>query len=634
MSTNTHEFDPEEEARGLGTVGWEEADDRDVQEHLAHLSELPPDKREAYWLKYIYQGEKMPQLTVRAILLGSLLGGMMSLSNLYVGLKTGWALGVAITACILSFSICKVLRLHLSVLENNCMQSAASSAGYSTGGTMVSGVCAYLMLTGHHMSPLVLTLWTLFLAALGVFVAIPMKRQMIDVEQLKFPSGVAAAETLRSLHSAGEEATAKARVLGLAGLAAAVWKFIIEGMKWIRDAYEVPAQFLFHGHELSKWTIKLDFSWVMVAAGAIIGWRTAWSMLFGAVINYCVLAPWMVDIGAIHGEKLGYREIVGWSTWTGVSIMVTSSLLMFALQWRTVARALSGILTIFGGSKGEVNEELEAIEVPPSWFVGGSFLAGTGCVAMLVLAFDTQFPIAVLAVLLSFILCMVACRATGESDITPMGAMGKVAQLTFGILAPSNMITNLMTASVTAGAASSSADLLTDLKSGYLLGANPRKQFIAQFLGIFAGTLVVVPAFYVLIPDANALGGDQWPAPAAQVWKKVAELLSQGFNALHPTARAGLLYGGLVGLLLPIAEMLAPKKIKPFIPTATGIGLAFVIPFFNSLSMFIGAAMALVAEKVAKEKADRYIVPLSSGVIAGESLMGIVVALLQATKIL
>ena len=92
------------------------------------------------------------------------------------------------------------------------------------------------------------------------------------------------------------------------------------------------------------------------------------------------------------------------------------------------------------------------------------------------------------AVVLSFALALVACRVTGETDTTPIGAMGKVTQLTFGALNPGNMNVNLMSANITAGAAASSADLLTDLKSGYLLGAHPRKQFIAQFAGIFIGT--------------------------------------------------------------------------------------------------------------------------------------------------
>jgi uncharacterized oligopeptide transporter (OPT) family protein len=211
--------------------------------------------------------------------------------------------------------------------------------------------------------------------------------------------------------------------------------------------------------------------------------------------------------------------------------------------------------------------------------------------------------------------------------------MGKITQLAFGILAPTNIVTNLMTANVTAGAAGSSADLLTDLKSGYLLGANPRKQFIAQFVGIFAGMLVVVPVYYILIPDASVLGSAKWPAPAAQVWAAVAKLLAAGVHSLHHTAQLGILIGGLIGIVLPIIEKIFPKA-KPFIPSATGLGLSMVIPFFNSLSMFIGAAIALYLEKKKPILAERYIISVSSGIIAGESLMGVAIALLSATGLI
>ncbi len=602
------------------------------QEGLPDLLALPPDEREAAWFEHYYlPNRNKPQLTVRAVVTGAILGMLMSLSNLYVGLKTGWALGVAITACILSFSVWKVIRTFapglrpMTVLENNCMQSTASSAGYSTGGTMVAGIAAYLMLTGHHMPWPVLTLWTIFLAGLGVFMAIPMKRQMIDVEQLRFPSGVAAAETLKSLHSEGGEATAKARALGVSGVLASIWKVLLDTGKVPSMLNFLPGTYF--GHPWAAWTLQLDLSLIMVAAGAIIGLKMAVSMLLGAIINWAVLAPQMVAAGAI--KQAAYRPIVSWSTWTGTAIMVSSSLLMFALQWRTVLRAVQGITAIFGGSKEP--DKFTEIEVPGHWFLIGVAVCGAGCVGVLAVNFGTNVFVGVVAVALSFVLSLVACRATGESDITPMGAMGKVAQLTFGILAPTNMVTNLMTAGVTAGAASSSADLLTDLKSGYLLGANPRKQFIAQFLGIFAGTLMVVPAFYLLVPKATDLGGDKWPAPAAQVWKSVAELLAQGVNALHPTARMGLLVGVIVGLVLPLLEMSAPKKLKPFIPSATGIGLAFVISFYNSLSMFIGALLAWFYTKVNPQGAERYIVAVASGIIAGESLMGILIALLTAT---
>ena len=600
-----------------------------------------PEQIERHWFNTVYQGDQMPQLTLRAILMGSVLGGFMSLSNLYVGLKTGWALGVAITACILSFSIHRGLRLILprvftspmSILENNCMQSTASSAGYSTGGTMVSAVAAYLLVTGQHIPWMVLGLWTFFLAVLGVFLAVPLKRQMINIEQLRFPSGIAAAETLRSLHAAGGVGVDKARALGCGGLLGAA-------ITWLRDAgkpFALPEMLHFPGvlggFPLAKWTLSFEMSAIMIAAGAIIGWKVCWSMLLGSLVNYAVLAPAMVRLGDIDAAKLGYRAIVSWSTWTGAAIMVTSGLAMFLFQWRTVARSLRGLGKLFKGPGAGAADPMERIEVPPAWFAAGTLFAGLGCILILYYAFGTSLWMGLLAVLLTFFLSLVACRATGEADITPIGAMGKITQLLFGVLAPSNMTTNLMTASVTAGAASSAADLLTDLKSGYLLGANPRKQFLAQLLGVFTGVLVVVPAFYLLVPDAAALGSDKWPAPSAQVWAAVAKILSKGFFELPLSARIGLGVGGFIGILIPILEKLFPKAAR-FIPSAMGLGLAMVIPFWNALSMFIGAVIALVLQARRPALADKYVVPVSSGIIAGESLLGVVVALLKVSGVL
>ncbi len=628
------------------TANQQETQNKDAETPEAAPAEAPgstpaeaPENEdpEHKWFRTVYQGDRVPQLTWRSVIMGALIGGFMSLSNLYVGLKTGWGLGVAITACILSYAIWtslhtlfpKIFKTQMSILENNCMQSCASSAGYSTGDTMVSAVAAYLIITGTHMSWGVLTLWTICLAALGVFMAIPMKRQMINVEQLKFPSGMAAAETLKSLHSHGAEAMKKAKSLGLAGLFGGVLAIVRDALAWLPSHIPFPGSIA--GRSLSSWTINFDLSGVMIAAGALVGMRVTISMMIGATLTCAVLAPWMTSIGAIDAAALAdspYRAIVGWSTWMGASIMVASGLTMFAMEWRTMLRAFSGLAAIFG-KKRAAEDPMEKIEVPAWWFLAGTTIFGIGAILILHFVFDTRWWMGLVAVVATFFLALVACRATGESDITPVGAMGKITQLTFGFIAPSNMTTNLMTAGVTSGAAAASADLLTDLKSGYVLGANPRRQFLAQFLGIFAGTLVVVPAFYLIVPDASVLGGDVWPAPSAQVWAKVAELLKDGFAALHPTAQLGMAIGCLIGILIPILEKKLPKY-KNFIPSATGLGLAMVLPFYNSLSMFIGALIVYILEKKAKKTADDYVVPVASGVIAGESLVGVGIALCMA----
>jgi uncharacterized oligopeptide transporter (OPT) family protein len=147
------------------------------------------------------------------------------------------------------------------------------------------------------------------------------------------------------------------------------------------------------------------------------------------------------------------------------------------------------------------------------------------------------------------------------------------------------------------------------------------------------GTLVVVPAFYVLVPDAAALGGDRFPAPSAQVWRGVAQVLAEGLSTLHPTARAAALVGVLVGIALPLLEARGPS-LRRYLPSAVGLGLGFIVPCFNSLSLFLGAAAAALVVRAAPRWADRFSVAIASGVIAGESLVGVGVALLAAAGFL
>jgi uncharacterized oligopeptide transporter (OPT) family protein len=602
-----------------------------------------PDEIEREWRETVYRGagDTMPQLTVRSVLMGAFLGGVLSLTNLYVALKIGWTSGVAITACILSFSIwrglraARLVRSDMGILENNCMQSTATAAGFSVGGTMASAIAAMLMITGRQMDFWALLGWNVCLAVIGVAMAVPMKRQMINIEQLPFPSGTAAAETLRSLYVQGG-APRRARALGLAGLLGAA-------VAWLRDAtfafmpWNLPAALPFGslsvaGIPLAGLSLRWDMGLVTVGAGALIGFRVGWSLLLGALLNYLVLAPWMARLGVVTAADpargIGFPDVARWSLWSGVPIMVVSSLVALALGWRTAGRALSG-LGFRRERRAKREDPLAAIEVPSSWFWGLFLIGAVGVVIMQRVVWDIPIVMGTIAVLLTFVLSVVACRATGETDTTPTGALGKVTQLTYGVLAPSNMTTNIMTASVTANAAGCAADLLTDLKSGYLLGANARKQFIAQLMGILPGAICVGLGWALLVPDAAALGTERFPAAMAVVWKGVAELLSHGVGTLPPTARLGALAGAGLGLLLPLLERALPRA-KAFIPSPMGLGLAFVMPGYISVSMFVGAALAAGLERWRPRAAAEYAVPVASGLIAGESLMAVLISALMA----
>jgi OPT family oligopeptide transporter len=371
----------------------------------------------------------------------------------------------------------------------------------------------------------------------------------------------------------------------------------------------------------------------MIAAGAISGLRvTVWMTVAGLLLAYLV-GPWGIDetwtnaagtvVAATTKPGKAWKEL---GLWLGAPMMVSSGILAFAIQWKTIVRAFKGIL----GRADAADAHKAAVEVPSSWFAAGFVFAGLGLTILCRVAFDIPLVLGALAVILAFALALVAARATGETDITPIGAMGKIVQLTYGVLMPQSVSANLMTAAITSSAASSSADLLNDLKSGYLLGANPRRQFIAQMMGIFSGTIASVLGFYALVPDATVLLGTDskppaFPAPAAQAWKAVAEVFKLGIHNMHPAHQKAIVVGLAVGALVVGLELLLPRW-KKYLPSATGLGLGFILPFQYPLSMLLGAVIAALWSKKNPTSAKELVVPLAAGVIAGVSIVGVMVA--------
>jgi putative OPT family oligopeptide transporter len=597
-----------------------------------------PEEIERQWYEQVYRGrgDSMAQLTVRAVLMGACLGGVLSLTNLYIGLKAGWGFGVAITASILSYAIWTSLlkvgiaRTPMTILENNCMQSTASAAGYSTGGTLISAFAAYIIINRESMSVPLMLAWVFFIAVLGVTMAIPMKRQMINIEQLRFPSGIAAAETLRALHAKSSRGLRAAKALGLAGLIAAIDKVWAEGLSTISPLLErFSSEALLT--DLQKWLLgshypawagrTVIFSWdfIFLAAGAIVGMRVCATVLISGTLCWAVVVPILQSNGVIEGA--GFAAIVQWTLWFGSSCMVAAGLLSFLLSWRTALRAFNDLGQMLS-FRPAIASEPSRIEAPMSWFAVGQFVSLVALAWLGHVSFGMPVWQSVIAVVLAFWLALVACRVTGETDTTPVGAMGKVTQLAFGALNPGDVNINLMSANITAGAATSSADLLTDLKSGYLLGANPRQQFLAQFCGIFIGTIVSVLTFSVLIPDAQVLGTDQFPAPAAQTWSAVAIALSRGLSSLEPVKLWLILAGGVVGVVLTLAPVLLPK-FQDYLPSASAFGLAWVFNWYYGLLFFLGALVALLVERRNPRLAKELTLPVASGVVAGGSLMGV-----------
>jgi OPT family oligopeptide transporter len=619
------------------------------------IREWTLEQKDRWWFENVWRGD-MPQLTVRSALTGMLLGGVLSLTNMYVGAKTGWTLGVGITSVILAFAMFKLmssigLGREFTLLENNCMQSIATAAGYMTS-PMISSLAAYMLVTNQPLPMLTTMVWISSIAILGVLFAFPLKRRFINDEQHPFPEGRAAGVVMDALHSGdAAEGLLKAKILITTGAFSALVKImsshpIMEKIKlgfltipeyldeWV---YKIAALKI-GGIDLRQLTVRLDSDIVMMAAGGLMGIRTGVSLIIGAVLDYCIIAPIMIHRGDIVGKALadgtvqyGFKSITMWALWGGVAMMTTASLFAFFAKPQIFLSAFKGLFK----KSEQQNDVLKDIELPLSVFVVGIPVVGGIVVYLAHKFFGVSVILGLIALPLIFIFTLIAVNSTALTSITPIGAMGKLTQLFFGILAPGNITTNLATAGITAEVAGNAANLLMDIKPGYMLGGKPRQQAIGHVLGIIAGAVISVPVFYLVFlhkGPANLIS-EQYPMPAATIWKAVAEVLTQGISKLPVSAQWAVLIGGLLGIALEAVRVRTKGR---FWLSGVGIGLATVIPFNTCLAMFLGSLFFWLAQQKwenTKTWADRVLVqnmePICAGIIAGGAIMGIAVIIIE-----
>ena len=623
-----------------------------------------PEQKDRWWLENVYRGD-LPQLTARSALTGFVLGTILSLTNLYVGAKTGWTLGVGITSVILAFGAFRLMSKigiakDISILENNCSQSIATAAGYMTS-PLISSMGAYMMYTGkiipmQHAFP-----WMISIAILGVLFAFPMKRRFVNVEQHPFPEGRAAGVVLDTLHhGTGKEGVFQAKLLAICGLFSggiSLFKseVILNKMRigflqfpeyldgWLYSAGLKPAIL---GTSLKQLSVRPDTDVVMMAAGGLMGIRTAFSLMVGAIVNYLWLAPWMISRGEIlprlgadslavldAGDPVfGFKQITLWALWCGVAMMTTASLVSFFSKPKMIFSAFSGMLSRKGSKEVDC---VAHIELPMRVFVLGIPLVGGAVVLFGHFFFGVDYVLGIIAIPLVFIFSLIGANSTALTSITPTGALGKLTQLTYGLLAPGNVTTNLMTAGITGEVAGNASNLMMDIKPGYMLGAKPRLQAIGHVIGIVAGSLAAIPVFYMafLKGSPDNLITEQFAMPAATIWRAVAEALTKGLGELPETAQWAALAGGIAGILLELVKVFTKGR---FPLSAIGMGLAFVISFNTCLAMALGAFLFALAGRLKPSWAtpgDKNTVknqePICAGIIAGGALVGIGVILLE-----
>jgi len=582
------------------------------------------------------------QFTLRAVVVGCMLGAIVTGMNLYLGLKIGWSVGGSLMAAILAFSFFSVLGKSLSVLETNIAQTAGSGAGsMASAAGMLAPIPAMFLLakeSGDFVPPnwWQLYLWSFAIAYLGVNFAVPLRRQYVVIEKLRFPTGTATANTILAMFAKADEAVEKARYLVYIGIAAGGFMLLNHFMPWIAGqlgwenlvSLEQPPVHKWLGvgaiATAAAWGFKVYIGPMMVGVGLLIGPRVGLSLLLGAIIGWAFLGPWAQDMGwapeaIMSYQKEGVWGPRGWILWPGVAIMVAEALTALALSWRTF---LAAFKRLPDSNLPEAQADTGQ-DIPNKWWIGVLILGAIFTVVIAQFVFGIEFYLTILAIALSAILANVAVRSTGETDINPIGGMGKVTQLAFGVMSPS-MIVNLQMANVTGAGASQAADMMQDLKTGHMVGASPRKQYLSQLIGIGAGVAVVVPLFFLFLPQ---IGTEQLPAPAAMAWKAVAEVLSKGLDTLPPMAIEAGIGGLVVGAALPILRTAVPT-VGRYLPNGLAMGIAIIVPAYYSVTMAIGSLLLVYWQRANKESCERLVYAVAAGLIAGEGLIGIVNAIL------
>ncbi|WP_119687449.1 OPT family oligopeptide transporter [Pseudomonas putida] len=558
------------------------------------------------------------ELSLRAVLTGAVLGILLTPSNVYAGLKIGWSFNMSIIALLVGFALWQGIagrkkeRPVWTLHESNINQTVASAAASIISGGLVAPIPAYTLLTGHQLDPLPMMAWVFSVSFLGIWIAWYLRPALLNDHDLKFPEGMATLETLQQIYHHGREAMSRIKVLCGAALLSGLVKWI-DGFVWAIPRWApTPA--------LERLTFTVDPSLLLIGFGGIIGIRVGLTLLFGAALAWGGLAPWLIDhtLVVIDPNASGpqFAALVEWLLWPGVSLMVCATLTSLAVRLFRVSRRLPANALAHRAPRARIR-----LSPGPA---SGLLLSVALVVALQALLFGIDWWMALLSIPLAICLAVVAARVVGATGIAPIGAIGKLSQLGFGLIAPGQVAINLMSANTAGGAAGQSTDLMNDFKVGLAIGATPHKQLVAQCIGIFIGSVVGVLVYLMLIPDPQAmLLTEQWPAPAVATWKAVAQTLTVGLGALSPEIRWAILVGSVVGVLLGTLDSLLPQRAARWLPSTAALGLAFILPASIAMMMGFGAVLTWLVNCRWPSVTERFAITAAAGLIAGESITGV-----------
>lgn len=507
--------------------------------------------------------EETHQLTFRAIIIGCMLGAVVSASNIYLGLKTGWTFGASLFGGILGFAILKPLSTYaprylgggyFGPKENVTCQSAATASG-GLGIIFVGAVPAMYQMGLLSARPQEdfgkLITFALCTAYYGVFFAIALRKFYILKLKLIFPSPTAVGYTIRALHAGGAagEAAARRKAICLAiafGFAVVlrVASAYAPGILWDHHVFWWLYTWGWDAIIAAEtWGWFFEYTPAFIGAGILSGMNASLSFFGGQVLAWAFIGPLTMKYGATFGipnedvpglwsiGSLKLKDPVHkpspryWLLWIGVMVMLCASFAEVAMNgpmlYRGLKRAIFETAEKIPATRTYAEKHLAKdddfiVDDPspkeeqvPTWtWSTGVLLAIALSMIVLALQYKVSPGLTILAVLLAFIFSFIAAQSSGATDINPVSTCAKASQLVFGGVTQGQglhgnaaLTVNMTAGIVSGGAAAQSVDMLGDLRTGYLLSASPYAQFIAQAVG--AGcSIFLCTGFFVLFANA------------------------------------------------------------------------------------------------------------------------------------
>lgn len=585
---------------------------------------------------FISADKIVPEFTFTSLFIGILLAVVFGAANAYLGLRVGMTVSASIPAAVLSMGIIRVILRRDSILENNMVQTIGSAGESVAAGAIFTLPALFLWAADGVEGIEAPGLFEIFLIALvggtlGVLFMIPLRKALIVEEHgvLPYPEGTACAEVLL----AGEEGGSKASVV-FSGLGiAAVYKFVADGLGVFPSSvnYDIKA---YKGS-----AVGMDVLPALVGVGYICGPRIASYMFSGSVLSWFVLMPLISlfagDAIIFPGTKpissLAPSELWGtYIKYIGAGAVATGGIISLIKSLPLIVKTFSQAMKSMSNNKGKAASGLRTDQDMPMPVI----LIGVGVIAIAIWLLPT-FPInllgAVIVVIFGFFFATVSSRMVGliGSSNNPVSGMAIATLLIATILlkatgldGATGMKGAIAIGSIICIVAAIAGDTSQDLKTGFIVGATPKKQQWGELIGVLTSSLAIGGVLY-LLNEAWGYGSTELPAAQATMMRMIVEGV---MNADFPW--------GLIGAGAAIAIVVEILRI-PVLPFAVGMYL----PLSLNAGIMAGGLVRLVVEKKRglseeKKKAaiDRGIL-YTSGMIAGEGLVGILLAVFAVVEL-